>query len=507
MTLSVAKSAAPLTDVPSVLAASGSGARLELSARERHRLAESRTLLAELAETTPVYGVSTGFGPLVEFPASEDPYQQATGLLDHLTAGQGDALGPDVTRTLMWLRLHGMRQGYSGVCPELWSVLAAQWNAGFTPTVPREGSLSASGDLIPLAHAAQAAAGRGQALVRRDGEWRPEPSAGVLQKLGVPAVTWDARSALAFVNGTTASLAVALHCHRDLTMLVRAVAESTGRLAALLGASLDPYDDHLAVVRGHPGHRTAATWIRAAAGPRPRRDPGRPLQEPYSLRCAPQVLGAALDQLRLQGEVLVTEAAGCTDNPVLCDGRAWHGGNFHAVPVALAVEQLTLVSHQVAFLAERQLALVLEPARNGGLPPFLTPVPGRGSGLAGVQMAATSELAAIRQHAFPASLTALPSNLGNQDHVPMALNGANALSGSLDRAWRITAALYLAVNQFCHLTVRDGAGDVPGAPLWGLLRERFAPLAADRPLAGDVRAVAGLIRERFDETETRCDRQ
>ena len=505
MTVPVAKPAAPLLDVPGVLAASGPGVRLELSAGERSRMAESRKLLAELATTSPVYGVSTGFGPLVGFPASEDPYRQATGLLDHLTAGQGDALAPGVTRTLVWLRLHGMRQGYSGVCPELWALLAAQWNAGFTPAVPREGSLSASGDLIPLAHAAQAAAGRGHALVRRDGEWRREASAGVLAELGVPAVTWDARSALAFVNGTTAGLAVALHGHQDLAMLVQAVAESTGRLVALLGASLDPYDDHLAVVRGHPGHRAAAAWIRAAAGPRPRRDPGRPLQEPYSLRCAPQVLGAALDQLRLQGEMLVTEAAGCTDNPVLCAGRAWHGGNFHAVPVALAAEQLMLVTHQVAFLAERQLALVLEPSRNGGRPPFLTPVPGQGSGLAGVQLAATSELAAIRQHSLPASITAIPSNLGNQDHVPMALNGANALSGLLDRAWRITAALYAAVNQLGHLTVRDDASDVPGAPLWATLRERFAPLADDRPLAGEVRALADVIREHFKETVIRCD--
>ncbi|MCX3288108.1 aromatic amino acid ammonia-lyase [Streptomyces sp. NEAU-H22] len=484
---------------------------LEPTAVDQARMTAAHRALTGLDGSRRVYGVTHGFGPLVDHPADPDPARQGLGLISHLATGQGEPLPPDVTRTMVWLRLRGMALGHSAVDPRTWQRLADLLNAGFLPVVPGEGSLSASGDLVPLAHAALAFAATGpdddgeacdatSLAWSRDasGEWRRADASAVLDGLGLPPVTWDARSALAFVNGSSACLARALHTHRELGALTRAAAAVTGRTAALLGASCEPYEEALQRVRNQPGQRTVASWIRAertasGAPPVPAPGPDRPLQERYSLRCAPQVLGAVLDQLDLQGSVLADEAEGCSDNPVLVDGDLLHGGNFHAAPVAFASETHASCTHQVAYLMERQLALVLDPAANGGLPPLLTPRPGAGSGFAGVQIAASSHLGRLRQLGLPASLTAVPTNLHNQDQVPLALNSANAVVQMTERAWWILGSLLLAVNQLAHLTRHRDGGE---ARLWRELREEFPPLDRDRPLAGEITRAAALARAR-----------
>ncbi len=457
-------------------------------------MAQARDRFARWADERPVYGMTTGFGPLVGHAADPDPLRQAEGLIGHLSVGQGPGLPVDTVRTMVWLRLIGMTLGHSGVAEPVWDTLADQWNRGFTPVVPREGSLSASGDLIPLAHAAAVAAGDGEAWVRDGGTWRAVPAGEALRTLGARPVGWDARSSLAFVNGTSAALAQTLHNHLRLATLARACAAITARLALLLGCSREPYSDEVARVRCHRGHRTAAAWIRRDIGDRAA-DPARPLQEPYSLRCAPQVVGAVLDQLRLQSEVLIAEASGCTDNPVLIDDHLWHGGNFHAAPIGHASEQHALCVHQLAFLVERQLALVLDPRYNGGLAPLLAAQPGRTSGFAGVQLAATSHLGAIRQRCVPASTTAVPTNLGNQDHVPMALNSAIAVAEMLERAWWIVGSLLLAAIRLARLTPQ-APGTADGT-LWRALADRHPDLVADRALAGEITDAARFAEDTF----------
>ncbi len=458
--------------------------------RARAAMARSREQL--VTTDAPVYGVTSGFGPLVGHAADPDPAAQAAGLVAHLGVGQGPPLAPAVARTMVWLRLNGMALGHSGADPAIVDALADQWNRGFTPLVPSDGSLSASGDLVPLAHAAAAAAGEGRAL-RYDGSAGPADE--VLRDLGARPVRWDARSCLAFVNGTSAALALTLHNHLGLATLARVCAAATARLVALLGCQQAPYSDQLATVRGHTGHRVAATLIRRGIGDAAV-DPARPLQEPYSLRCAPQVIGAVLDQLRLQSEVLLAEASGCTDNPVFADGQVWHGGNFHAAPVGLVSEQYAVCLHQLAFLAERQLALVLDPARNNGLAPMLAARPGRTSGLAGVQLAASSHLGAIRQRCLPASTTAVPTNLGNQDHVPLALNSAVAVADMLRRAWWIAGSLLLAATRLGRLTT--GATWADG--LWAGLAERHADLDTDRALATEIVEAARFAEQTLTPT-------
>jgi histidine ammonia-lyase len=480
--------------VVELVARSSWRAALRADPAVRARMTRARDRLEAWADERPVYGTTSGFGPLVGHAADPDPARQAEGLIAHLSVGQGAALSVDVVRTMVWLRLAGMTLGHSGVALPVWDTLVDQWNRGFTPVVPRDGSVSASGDLVPLAHAAAAAAGNGEAWVRGAGTWRPLPAGEALRRIGASPVRWDARSSLAFVNGTSASLAQALHNHLRLAAMARACAAVTARVVELLGCGREPYADQVARVRGHRGHRAAAAWIRRGVG-ESAPSPARPLQEPYSLRCAPQVVGAVLDQLRLQGGVLVAEANGCTDNPVLVDDRVWHGGNFHAAPVGLASEQHALCLHQLAFLAERQLALVLDPRHNGDLPPLLAARPGRTSGFAGAQLAATAHLGFIRQRCVPASTTAVPTNLGNQDHVPMALNSAVAVTETLERAWWIVGSLLLAVTQLARLTPR---ASWPAAdPLWRTLADRHPDLVADRPLAGEIADAAWLAEDAY----------
>ncbi|MFI6457878.1 aromatic amino acid lyase [Streptosporangium amethystogenes] len=451
--------------------------------------ASAATVAKHLAADQPIYGLTQGFGPLVTY-AAESEMEQGSSLISHLGTGQGRPLSPEVSRLIFWLRLNSMRRGFSAVSPEFWQTLADLWNAGFTPVIPRDGTVSASGDLQPLAHAALTFTGFGEAWMRgAGGGWETRPAREALAALGAEPFEWPVREALAFVNGTGASLAVSILNHQSAVRLVRAAAMLTGRLATLLRANSEHYADGHAFARGQLGQLTAARWIRQELPAGLVRDERRPLQEPYSLRCAPQVLGAVLDQLTSAGDVLAREASGCQDNPIAYEGQILHGGNFHAMPVGLASDQIGLSLHMAAYLAERQLGLLLSPATNGDLPPMLTPRAGRGCGLAGVHISATSFVSRIRQVVYPASLTTLPTNGWNQDHVPMALNGANAVSDGLELGWLAIGSLALGVAQLAVMV-----GEEPRADgIWAELAEISPPLDADRPMAREVRDARDLL--------------
>ncbi|WP_222513849.1 aromatic amino acid ammonia-lyase [Streptomyces salinarius] len=449
---------------------------------------------ARLESGKPIYGLTQGFGPLVTF-AAESESEAGSSLISHLGTAQGRPLAPEVSRLVVWLRLNSMRKGFSAVSPDFWQRLADLWNDGFTPAIPRDGTVSASGDLQPLAHAALAFAGYGEAWVRdASGQWSLRPASEVLASLDAEPLEWPVREALAFVNGTGVSLAVSLLNQQSAVRLVRAVALLTSRLTELLGGNAEHFDEGVGQARGQVGQILVARWIRQNLPAGHRRDENRPLQEPYSLRCAPQVLGAVLDQLSMAGEVLTREADNCTDNPLTYEGRVLHGGNFHAMPVGFASEQTGLALHMAAYLAERQLGLALNPTTNGDLPIMLTPRAGRGCGLAGVQISATSFISRIRQLVTPASLTTLPTNGWNQDHVPMALNGANGVSEALELAWLTVGSLALAAAQLAAITGR--ADEATG--VWAELSRTSPALDADRPMAAEVRAAAELFRDHVD---------
>ncbi|MDT0456824.1 aromatic amino acid ammonia-lyase [Streptomyces sp. DSM 41527] len=483
------------TDMPSldaiVEAASRTAKLGPLADADVARMRESGvTVDTYLAEGKPVYGLTQGFGPLVTYSSTSE-MEQGSSLISHLGTAQGRPLGPEASRLVFWLRLNSMRKGFSAVSPSFWQRLADLWNAGFTPVIPRDGTVSASGDLQPLAHVALACAGYGEAWVRdAQGEWSPRPASQALAELGTEPLEWPVREALAFVNGTGVSLAVAILNQRSAVRLVRAVATLTARLTVLLGGNAEHYDEGVGQARNQPGQLRVARWIRQGLPEDHRRDERRPLQEPYSLRCAPQVLGAVLDQLTFAGEVLLREANGVTDNPLTHEGRVLHAGNFHAMPVGFASEQTGLALHMAAYLAERQLGLVVNPTTNGDLPIMLTPRAGRGCGLAGVQISATSFISRIRQLVTPASLTTLPTNGWNQDHVPMALNGANGVGEALDLGWLAVGSLALGAAQLAVMT--EDAPEPAG--VWAQLAGISPALEADRPMAAEVRAAAELFR-------------
>jgi histidine ammonia-lyase len=469
---------------------------LVLSPQEAERMDRSHRSFTDRHQAGHrIYGVTHGFGPLVVHEAHSDAVAQGMGLIAHLGTSQGSPLPPQVCRMVLWLRLQGMKRGFSGVSPDLWETLAAAWQGGFIPLIQRDGTVSASGDLQPLAQAALALAGHGEAWAQLDdagagGEWHRIPAAMALDRIGLAPILWKAREALAFVNGTTVSLGLTMFNHCRLYRLARAAAHLTARMAVLLGANPEAYAAELSAARGQMGQARAAAWIRHDADERIVQNKSRPLQEPYSLRCAPQVIGAVLDVLRLHGTVLATEAEGCTDNPVIVGDKILHGGNFHAMPIGFCSEIYGLCVQQLAFLAERQLNMLVSPETNCDLPPMLTPTPGAMSGLAGVQISATSFVARIRQMVSPASLTALPTNLHNQDHVPMALNSANAVADALDLAWLVIGSQTLALVQWQYLADRDIAAD---SPMWTLLRTEIPPVYPDRPLAPDVRKAAAIV--------------
>ncbi|WZH51947.1 MAG: aromatic amino acid ammonia-lyase [Nocardioides alkalitolerans] len=467
-----------------------------LTAEERDAMERSVAVMAgALAADAQVYGVTNGFGALVDHPGAGDGTRTGMGLIHHLGTAQGRHLDPRVCRLAVLLRLHGMRQGFSAVTPEQWESLARLHDRGFTPAIPGAGTVSASGDLQPLAAAALALAGRGEAWVQdATGAWRVVDSARALADVGCDPVAWPARLALAFVNGTSVSLAAALVNLQELQAHVRAAALLTARLVEVVGIGTESLDPAIAAVRRQPGQAEVAGWIRGALDPdRPARVEGRPLQEVYSIRAASQVLGAVLDQARSCEEILLREASGVTDNPVCVDGRVLHGANFHSLPVGLASDQTGLGVQQVAFLLERQLGVLCSSELNGGLPPMLTSSPGLSSGLAGVQISATSFVSSIRQRVQPTTLTSLPTNGANQDHVPMSLTGAIAVGEALETARWVIGSLAVGLAQHAAL------GGWPATGLWARVAAACPPLVEDRPLAAEVRACARLVLDAVEE--------
>ncbi|XVV08470.1 aromatic amino acid ammonia-lyase [Actinoplanes sp. CA-131856] len=461
--------------------------------RIRAGLEKSRRYFDKVkGEDRPVYGATTGFGALVNYAGRADERDQADNTLAHLGAGQGPDLDLAVVRATLLVRAWSLAQGASGASPHVVEALAAMLGTTFTPAVPRFGSVGASGDLIPLGAAAQALRGRGHAYV--DGVRLPAATA--LSKAGLTPLALDGRDALALVNGTsltTAALALAQdsvrRSHRSAQML-------TCLLADLLGCDPQFLDPRLIARFNHPGAVKVAKQMRHFGKGSAGAVTGRPLQEPYSIRCVPQLLGAAEDALAHVDRTVEADLGGVSDNPLLFpdDDAVVHGGNFFGQPAAFAADLLSIVLAQVGNLLERQLDLLVDPHRNGGLPPMLAAGPGQQHGLQGVQLASTALIAEIRRDAVPASMQSLPTNLHNQDVVPF---GTQAALRALDQAALLRllcGSLALGLRQAAHCGARR-----PTAPRTRALLERLEahipPVDPDRPLEADVRKSAEIIEE------------
>ncbi|MEO8899785.1 MAG: histidine ammonia-lyase [Candidatus Dormibacter sp.] len=472
------------------------GAKVEVADEARRRMAPSRAVVEELERSdSVVYGVTTGFGALADRAIA--PTDRATlsrrVVLSH-AAGMGTALDAEVVRGMLLLRARTLCAGYSGVRPLLPEAIAALLNAGLVPWVPEHGSLGASGDLAPLAHATACLLGDG--WVCDGGERRA--AAGALTEHGLAALTLGAREGLALINGTdgmSAVLALAVH---DLEQLL-AAADVVAALSveALLG-TLQAFAENAVALRPAPGQAASAANIRALLDGSmlvaSHRDSHHAVQDPYSLRCTPQVHGAARDVLGFARDCVVRELHAVVDNPMVLDGRVVSGGNFHGQALAYAADMLASICADLAAISERRLDRLLDPTRSRGLPPFLTDEPGLNSGLMIAQYTAAAMVVELRASAAPIAVHSMSTSAGQEDHVSMGFTAALRTRRSVATLRRVLAAELVAGAQALELRVPLRPGP-PTAAVLSSLRERVPHLDDDRMLADDLAAAEAWLRE------------
>ena len=456
------------------------GPPLELAPEARVAVAASaRTVEAIAASGQPVYGINTGFGRLSQtrVPPEELAALQKNIVLSH-AAGVGAPLGDAVVRLVLALKAASLARGASGVRPQTVDALLRLYNERLYPHIPAKGSVGASGDLAPLAHLALALLGIGE--VRLAEPLRLAPKEG-----------------LALLNGTQVSTALALaglFAAED----VFAAATVAGALSVDAAAGSDtPFDPRIHALRGHAGQiELAAHYARLLAGSEIRgshleNDPR--VQDPYSLRCQPQVMGACLEQLRYAARIFETEANGVTDNPlVFADtGEVLSGGNFHAEPVALAADALAVALAEIGAISERRIALLIDSSLSG-LPPFLVEHGGVNSGFMVPQVTAAALASENKSLAHPASVDSLPTSANQEDHVSMATFAARRLADMAANSAGIVAIELLAAAQGIDLRapLRTSA---PLAEAHALLRSRVAFYDHDRYFAPDIAAIQALV--------------
>ncbi len=461
----------------------------------RERIAQAAgTVAAKLASGEAVYGVNTGFGALAKTRIDAD---QVTTLQHRLvlshSAGTGALLPDAVVRLVMTLKIAALGQGHSGVRPELVDALVRLLNAGVTPCVPGQGSVGASGDLAPLAHLGAVLLGEGE--VRIDGTVRS--AADGLAHAGLEPMTLAAKEGLSLINGTQVSTALALaglFAIED--VFAAALVSGAMSIDAALGSDA-PFDARIHALRRQPGQIAVAGALRGLlAGSEIRAshlDCDR-VQDPYSLRCQPQVMGACLDVMASAAGTLEREANAVTDNPlVFADtGELLSGGNFHAEPVAFAADTLALAAAEIGGLAERRIALLIDDDFST-LPPFLIEDGGLNSGFMIPQVTAAALVAENKLKAAPASVDSLPTSANQEDHVSMANHGARRLADMAENTAAVVGIELLAAAQGIDFR-RPLKTSEPLEHAHAMIREHVAFLAEDRRAAPDIAAAKALVQ-------------
>ncbi|WP_158818377.1 histidine ammonia-lyase [Methylocapsa sp. S129] len=448
-----------------------------------------------VAKGAPVYGINTGFGKLasVRIEARDLEKLQRNIVLSH-AAGVGEAMPIAIARLMMALKLASLAQGASGVRIETVAMLEAMLARGLTPLVPTQGSVGASGDLAPLAHMTATMIGVGDIFL--NGVRLPASEA--LARAGLAPIALGPKEGLALLNGTQFSTANALAALFEAEILFRS-ALVTGALSTDAARGSDaPFDARIHRLRGHLGQIETADALRALMRGSAIRAShligDERVQDPYCLRCQPQVMGAALDVLRQAAKTLAIEANGVTDNPLIFtdEDTALSGGNFHAEPVAFAADMMALAICEIGSLAERRIAMLVDPALSG-LPAFLTPKPGLNSGFMIPQVTAAALVSENKGRAHPASVDSIPTSANQEDHVSMAAHGARRLLPMVENATAVIGIELLAAAQGCDFHA-PLASSAPLEAVRALVRAKVPHLDDDRYFHPDIEAAIGLVR-------------
>ena len=486
-------------DLNDVRAALAGPVTVELSAKARGLIARSAATVARLLQTgDAIYGVNTGFGKLAKTRiAAKDLNALQINIVRSHAAGVGAALDPSIVRLIMLMKLNALARGASGISLSTMETLAALINADVLPVVPGQGSVGASGDLAPLAHMSLVLIGEGEAMVKG----ARVSGASALASAGVQPLALGPKEGLALLNGTQVSTALAL--------AGLMAAERNAQAAVLVGAmSVDavmgsdtPFDPRIHALRPHPGQQLAAShYRRLLSGSIIRashlKNDDR-VQDPYSFRCQPQVMGACLDLLANAARTLTIEANAVSDNPLVFaeDGAVLSGGNFHAEPVAFAADIIAMAVAEIGSLSERRIAALIDTSISL-LPPFLIRNPGLNSGFMIPQCTAAALMSENKQMSHPASVDSAPTSANQEDHVSMATHGARRLLPMNANLSRIIAIELMASAEGIDFR-RPLRSSALLEDAHALVRSKAAKRDEDREFSTDTEAVAALIERGY----------
>ena len=481
------------------------GAETSLAADARRRMIASRAVIeAIVAAQTTAYGVNTGFGDLAEVRISTEEIRTLqVNLVRSHACGVGAPLSEPETRAIVLLRANALAKGLSGVRPAIVEALCAMLNSRVHPVIPSQGSVGASGDLAPLAHLALVLIGEGQAL------WNGQHRAGgeALHKAGISPVLLEAKEGISLLNGTQGMLALLALALREAQILTDTADVAAALSLDALRGSPAAFDPRIAAARPYPGHAvTARNLLRLNRGSRIREshrptDRDRRVQDAYSLRCTPQVHGAARDTLAAVRSIAEIELNSATDNPLVFvatdgvagSGEVISGGNFHGQPLAMAADQLAVALATLGGISERRIEHMTNP-HTSLLPAFLTSAPGLNSGFMIAQVTAAALAGENKALAAPHSVDSIPTSGGQEDYVSMGMSSARRLNPMLDNLRRIVAIELLAACQGIDFLAPLQTGD-QARKAHALVREVSARLEADRSLAADIEDLAVRIAE------------
>jgi histidine ammonia-lyase len=476
------------------VAAIGAGAWIGLDPGALERVARNRQTLERILSTgTAVYGISTGFGALVSNTVAPELQRHLqVNLLRSHAAGTGADLPPEIVRGAMAVRLNGLLLGHSGVRPLVIERVAELLNGGFVPRVPRTGSLGASGDLAPSAHAFLPLLGEGQAF---DPAGRLVSGSEALSVLGLEPLALESKEGLALINGTHFMSAIGALLLVRVGRLLDAVDTVTAVTVDALRGALAAFEARVHRLRPLAGQSASAANIRAAlAGSTRTAGPGSArLQDAYSLRCAAQVHGAAREGFRFFSELVMADLNAVTDNPLVFEDPAEviSAGNFHGQSLAVAFDTLRLGLADLGSISERRTFRLLSPSLNGRLPAFLTSDAGTSSGYMVIQYTAAALVSELRALAHPVSIDSISTSDNQEDHVSMGMTAALMALEAVERLEKV-----IAIELLCACQALDCDPGAPGAAVASLhaaVRRLVPPLAEDRPPADDLAAVLGLV--------------